>query len=422
MAVAQPNPLIPLSVKAPDVVGAFQSGQRGERQNQLLQAQTAGVQQRTQVQGAEAKAAADARQKRDDRISFVQGVAPEIREIVPDLDILSAADDQNIGDDDPRFQQVLEAQARIQQRLDSQLGRLQQSGQDTTGTTQLLSLLKTGNVPGMQRSVEDLIQLDDEINRQVLGLGPDPRRAAAAAVPSEIRTREQLLRDAQDPNLAADDPRKASALVSLGVSPRAGTVTGRERAAIDPGLGTQVAEQVAREEAAKETAKLSAQLQLLPEVKSAVETTVARATLAGDEAAKNRSNERALNIYEIAVQGLTSALGETITGPILGRGPALSANQQIADGAVAAMAPILKQMFRSSGEGTFTDQDQKLLTSMIPTRADKPEARAAKLDNIDAIIRAKLTPLPPIDGAADPAAQQPGQQDVLRFDAQGNLI
>ena len=57
---------------------------------------------------------------------------------------------------------------------------------------------------------------------------------------------------------------------------------------------------------------------------------------------------------------------------------------------VAAMAPILKQLFRGAGEGTFTDKDQELLVAMLPTRKDTPEARVIKVQNIDAIVRAKL--------------------------------
>jgi hypothetical protein len=96
-------------------------------------------------------------------------------------------------------------------------------------------------------------------------------------------------------------------------------------------------------------------------------------------------------MYDTAMNGLTESLGETTTGPVAGWLPAITSNQQVADGAVAAMAPVLKQLFRSSGEGAFTDKDQELLIEMIPTRKDNPEARVAKIKNIDAIVRAKLS-------------------------------
>jgi len=152
----------------------------------------------------------------------------------------------------------------------------------------------------------------------------------------------------------------------------------------------KVAESTAKIENKKELAKLTAQLKLKPEIESAVKDSVARATAIADQAKEGRSNDVAWNTYQAAMATLSSSMGGTSTGPFIGIIPAITANQQIADGAVAAMAPILKQIFRSAGEGTFTDKDQELLLDMVPTRKDRPEARTAKVANIDAILRAKL--------------------------------
>ena len=78
------------------------------------------------------------------------------------------------------------------------------------------------------------------------------------------------------------------------------------------------------------------------------------------------------------------------------------------------MAPVLKQMFRSSGEGTFTDSDQKLLMNMIPKRTDTAEAIKSKLEFLDNMVNAKLgvnTQADNIESAvggltANPQAQQ----------------
>jgi hypothetical protein len=94
--------------------------------------------------------------------------------------------------------------------------------------------------------------------------------------------------------------------------------------------------------------------------------------------------------FQTGIASLESAMGNTATGPLAGRLPALTAAQQTAEGAEATMAPILKQLFRDSGEGTFTDSDQALLMKMVPTRRDHPEARKAKIEMIDNIVRAKL--------------------------------
>lgn len=130
-----------------------------------------------------------------------------------------------------------------------------------------------------------------------------------------------------------------------------------------------------------------------------------------DQAALSRSNSTAYNVYEQGMAGLSRGLENANTGPIIGRLPALTADQQAAQGGVAAMAPVLKQMFRAAGEGTFTDKDQALLLDMLPTRADLPEARESKLSNVDNIVRAKLG-MPPPKRARNPKT---GETLYLRF-------
>lgn len=119
-----------------------------------------------------------------------------------------------------------------------------------------------------------------------------------------------------------------------------------------------------------------------------------------------RSNAAAYSTYETGMRGLADSLGATTTGPVAGLLPAFSDEARIAEGAIAAMAPILKQMFRSAGEGTFTDNDQKLLMDMIPTRQDRPAVQRAKFSNIDSIVRAKL------GVGAEPAQQSPAPQQA----------
>lgn len=94
--------------------------------------------------------------------------------------------------------------------------------------------------------------------------------------------------------------------------------------------------------------------------------------------------------YQAGIKSLEQAMSGTNTGPLAGRIPAMTANQQIAEGAEATMAPVLKQLFRDSGEGTFTDADQAMLMKMVPGRTDHPEARKAKIEMIDGIVKAKL--------------------------------
>jgi len=139
-----------------------------------------------------------------------------------------------------------------------------------------------------------------------------------------------------------------------------------------------------------ETGKLETQFRLKPRVESAVKTAVAAATQHADIAKEDRSNRRALEVYEIAIKGLADALGQDTTGPFVGLLPALTQEARTAEGAIALMAPVLKSIFRTAGEGTFTDQDQALLMGMVPSRRDKEATARTKLENIDLIVRAKL--------------------------------
>ncbi|MBL4651262.1 MAG: hypothetical protein JKY53_00145 [Flavobacteriales bacterium] len=205
---------------------------------------------------------------------------------------------------------------------------------------------------------------------------------------------------------------KQKRLIDAGIKPRA--VGSAVQTITDKGTAADVAITEATIAGAKEEAKLIKQLKLKPEIESAVVTAVAGAKAEIDAIADQKSNSTTLKVYDTAMSGLVTALGGTVTGPVAGWLPALTTNSQIAEGAVAAMSPVLKQLFRGAGEGTFTDQDQKLLNEMIPTRKDTKAARIAKIQNIDAIVRAKLG----IDqGSGGGQARQGGQ---LMIDAQGN--
>lgn len=187
------------------------------------------------------------------------------------------------------------------------------------------------------------------------------------------------------------EDRERARRIELGLEPRAGTVTGKERAATDQKLGGLIADQEAAEAGAVETAKLEVQLDKLPEVKRQVRLAEEEAKLAASRGEEGRQKSITLNMYETAMQGLSDSLAGTKTGPFAGRLPAVTSKQQIAEGAIAVVAPILKSMFRAAGEGVFTDKDQELLMDMVPKRTDTPEAANAKLEMLDAVVRAKLS-------------------------------
>jgi hypothetical protein len=141
-------------------------------------------------------------------------------------------------------------------------------------------------------------------------------------------------------------------------------------------------------------------------------------------AAEAQTAQNAYNSFDIAMSNVEAAFQKTSTGPLAGRIPAMTTKQQIAEGAVAALAPILKQLFRSAGEGVFTDKDQALLIEMAPKRTDTPEAAAAKTKAIRDIVAAKLgvaAPAAPPPALSRDPAERPAPTRI-RIDAQGNVI
>ena len=107
-------------------------------------------------------------------------------------------------------------------------------------------------------------------------------------------------------------------------------------------------------------------------------------------AEETRKNQSAFNSYQVAFDNLTESLGGVSSGPILGRFPAVTTNQQIAENARAILLPSLKTIFRSAGEGTFTDSDQRALEALIPNRTMTRDAQVSNLQAIDALVKAKL--------------------------------
>jgi len=174
-----------------------------------------------------------------------------------------------------------------------------------------------------------------------------------------------------------------------GYRPYTPTLDEQTRAAI--AKAQQIAPINVAEAGGKRAAEAAVDIQTKPQIEAAVTTAKETAKSGVDQAVTAKGNSVAMNVYETGMNNLLKALGDTTTGPVAGRIPAVTASQQIAEGAQAAMAPILKQMFRDAGEGTFTDRDQEMLIQMLPTREDHPEAAKAKIQGIDAIVRAKLS-------------------------------
>lgn len=205
---------------------------------------------------------------------------------------------------------------------------------------------------------------EDKAKAQRIAAGLDPRAVASAPRPTDIGGVTYIV-----------DPNSSTATLPTLNQPVSGT---NSRGALPPpipGGSTQPTvigpDEVASNVGAIESAKIDAKT-------------------ASEREAKAKQNAIALSVYNSGIGNLQRSLEGTVTGPIVGSFPAMTSSAQVAEGAVAAMAPILKEIFRVSGEGTFTDRDQELLLGMIPTRTTLPDARTAQLQAIDAIVRAKL--------------------------------
>jgi len=129
-------------------------------------------------------------------------------------------------------------------------------------------------------------------------------------------------------------------------------------------------------------------------------------------------NDKTWRIWQTAISGLEESLGNTATGKVVGLLPAITSSQQIADQSIAIMAPVLKNIFRESGEGVFTDKDQQILIDMIPDRGSNPDTVAYAIKMINDIVAAKLNQQIQVEIVPNTSATP----NVLRFDAQGNPI
>jgi hypothetical protein len=361
----QINPNIPLSAQQSDVLSTLSQGVQAGGMFQKLrqQAEEAPIRQELlnqQAQAGQAAQAADtaaaAKAEQNRVIASIAGSYSGVKSLVDSGKYNDAAD-------------ALEANKEV----------LRQSGVTNFEDSDLaIQALRSGDAQAIRN-----IQLQGE---QAIQLATDRNLLGDKDASAETKSFNKLIA-----NMSPEDQDKARR-IKAGLDARAvgsAALTTAETGKTDI-VAESEAEIAAKKAGAVEAAKLSKQLKLKPEVEAAVRSAVDQAVEAGARSQEVRSNSKALAIYEAGVNGLVSGLSETTTGPIVGFLPALTANAQIADGAVAIMAPILKQIFREAGEGSFSDGDQKLLIDMIPTRKDKEEARIGKLKNIDAIVRAKL--------------------------------
>lgn len=321
-----------------------------------------------------------------DQNAFTQlaSISPQRAQQVQQFQQQSLQQEQTLLDN--RRRSVIEAAVQVQSIQDPKgkvafLKRrkieLQSKGISTEDTDEAINLFESGDI----KSGNEII--DRAVN---FGVRTGMIKPLDGQQSAEGKSFESLIA-----NFSPEDKTKARR-VKAGLEPR--MVGSAIQTITEQGTEVDIAQVEEVLSNAKETGKLTAQHKLKPVVESAVISAVGQAKAEVDKLGEQRSNDKALGVYETAMGNLTKALDNTITGPFIGFTPAMTSNAQIADGAIAMMLPLMKDVFRGAGEGTFTEGDQKILTDLIPTRNDNSEARASKITMLDSMIRAKLKTAP----------------------------
>lgn len=248
-----------------------------------------------------------------------------------------------------------------------------------------------------QNPQSGMAMLDGFINA-----GADSEKTKA---PTEVQTFRELTKAAG----ATPEEIKEAAMIELGLKPRA-VGSSMQTISQDPNKLRAVSQAEAVIAGRKKEAEIISRLKLEPQLESALKSASAKAAIEAKNAQENRSNEKALSIYQNAAGRLETALTGTTTGKFVGLLPAMTSNAQIAEGAIAIMRPVIKDAVRSAGEGTFTDSDQALINQMIPTRDDSASAIKVKLQMLDSFMQDKLS-TPSAGGEVTPQDVQVGDTD-----------
>lgn len=336
------------------------------------------------------------------------------------------------------------------QLLQDRLEAITQLGGDPTDTAEINRMIQEGRI---DEAVSGLQQLDDmavangKLPSMVLGGEGTPSNVQEfmfwQSLPPEQQQQYMQVKRAQqiiDMGGGASGIVQGSQAIPITQAPGqtigqvradvAGAEAGLEGAKSSASEYGKLGAQLAVEPAiagATTQAELTAQAAIKPQMEADIARSVDMAKAGVLEAAKAKDATKLFAAYDAAINNLSTALGATETGPLIGQLPALTGNAQAASGAQQVLAVAIKGLVRTAGEGTWTDSDQRMITDMMPTRKDTPQSRAQKLVYIDQYIRAKLGQAPASQPAAPnsdiptvPTAAPAGSGVKILEDANGN--
>jgi hypothetical protein len=378
-----------LNNDGPDLVGSFRAGQEISRQSKVKE-----------LSGQALKG-------NEGALEELSGLDPEIAYGLGEtLRARSAKDindfirDARIGLDQLKNGDVQGAIAFGYQRRDS----IRQRGGDTTQTDNYISLLESGDIESAMQGLQGLVGSIDEAKKPS---GQQESEFQAEALVGAINpstnkpfTREEALQEI--------------VLRKSGITARSG-MSAQERIASNSTTTQQVADSQAiikgASAGASERAKLGAQGDMKPQIDAAITFAKEQAKNAANELKTVKSDKKALNVYEAAMSGLVSSFQEANTGAVVGFIPALADDDRVLEASIAILSPVLKNVVREAGEGTFTEGDQKQITELMPTRRDNKEVAKKKIKLLDAFVRSKLS------SAKSQAPQNtPSQQKTISVD------
>ena len=148
--------------------------------------------------------------------------------------------------------------------------------------------------------------------------------------------------------------------------------------------------------------------------------------------ADKKQQEKDYQAYKLVSTDLKNTyknIAANLTGPLQGNLPAASQNSRMFETTQKQMLPLLKDVFRKPGEGTFTEGDQRLLTELLPNRTMDAEEFDVAIKRLDAVVAMKVSQadltiaqvLEKLDqedrarrGEVPPPVRNTGYQDAIR--------
>lgn len=110
--------------------------------------------------------------------------------------------------------------------------------------------------------------------------------------------------------------------------------------------------------------------------------------------ADKKRQEKDYQAYKLVSTDLKNTyknIPDILTGSLQGNLPAASQSSRMFETTQKQMLPLLKDVFRKPGEGTFTEGDQRLLTELLPNRTMNAEEFDVAIRRLDAVVAMKVS-------------------------------